>query len=60
VEQKPVPSACANVARDKKHSRETEQCCIDNGFCCLDEFDLNSNSNKTEMLGRCGDVLCGQ
>ena len=60
VEQRPVPSACSSVASNKKHARETEQCCIDNGFCCLDEFDLNGNGDSTEMLGRCEDVLCAQ
>ena len=39
-------------------SRELEQCCIDNGFCCVDEFDLNGNGDTTEMLGRCEAVVC--
>jgi hypothetical protein len=58
VEQKPVPKACADVAADKKRSPATEQCCLDSGFCCVDEFDLNGNGDKTELLGRCEDVLC--
>jgi hypothetical protein len=58
VEQRPVPPACAAVARDKKHDRATEQCCVENGFCCLDEFDLDGDGDTTEMIGRCGDVLC--
>ena len=58
VERRPVPSACASVASNNKHSRETEQCCIDNGFCCLDEFDLNGNGDHNDLVGRCEDVLC--
>lgn len=52
------PPECADVARRFQESRELEQCCIDNGYCCLDEFDLDRDGNRREMLGACGDVTC--
>jgi len=53
-----VPSECASVAKDQKRSPALEQCCIDSGFCCVDEFDLDQDGDRTEMLGRCDDLLC--
>ena len=53
-----VPPECATVARTHKESRELEQCCIDNGYCCLDEHDVDRDGNRREMLGACGDVAC--
>jgi hypothetical protein len=53
-----VPPECASIAKSKKKSRELEQCCIDNGYCCQDEFDLDGDGDRGEMLGRCGAVTC--
>jgi hypothetical protein len=54
----PVPAECAGVAKEKKRSPELEQCCIDRGYCCLDEFDLDRDGDRSEMLGRCEAVAC--
>jgi hypothetical protein len=56
-EAKP-PVECEAVANKMKKSPELEQCCIDSGFCCLDEFDLDNDGDRTEMLGRCDAVMC--
>jgi len=53
-----VPSECAAVAKDQKRSPALEQCCIDSGFCCVDEFDLDHDGDRAEMLGRCDDLQC--
>ena len=50
--------ACREIANRMMRSPELEECCIDNGYCCVDEFDLNNNGDRTEMLGRCEAVMC--
>lgn len=52
------PPECKSIAKDKKYSPELEQCCLDNGYCCKDTFDLDDDGNTGEMLGDCEDVLC--
>ena len=52
------PPECADIARKHQQSRQLEQCCLDNGYCCLDEHDLDSDGNRHEVLGACGDVAC--
>jgi hypothetical protein len=52
------PPECASIAKKHQESPELEQCCIDNGYCCLDEHDLDRDGNRSEMLGACGDTAC--
>lgn len=52
------PPECAGIARKFKDSSQLEQCCLDNGYCCLDEHDLDHDGNTREMLGACKDVVC--
>jgi hypothetical protein len=52
------PTECAAIAKQEQKSRELEQCCLDNGYCCLDEFDLDRDGNRREMLGACQDIAC--
>ena len=51
VEAQPPP-VCAEIASHMQRSKELELCCIENNFCCVDEFDINGNKDTTEMLGR--------
>jgi hypothetical protein len=53
-----VPRECLEIALRHQKSPELEQCCIDNGYCCMDDFDLDGDGNRNEMLGRCDEVLC--
>jgi len=53
-----VPHECAKIVDTKKRSRELEQCCLDSGYCCKDEFDLDGDGDHAEMLGRCESVAC--
>jgi hypothetical protein len=52
------PPECAATAKKFENSRQLEQCCLDNGYCCLDEHDLDGDGNRREMLGACGDIAC--
>jgi hypothetical protein len=52
------PPECAGIAQTHKSSPELEQCCLDNGYCCLDMFDLDDDGNSSELLGNCDDVTC--
>jgi hypothetical protein len=54
-----VPFECAAIASQSKKSAALEQCCIDHGFCCLDDFDLDKDGDTTDMVGRCDAVTCG-
>jgi len=52
------PPECAGIARQHKGSRELEQCCLDNGYCCLDSYDLDGDGSRSDMVGNCDDVRC--
>jgi hypothetical protein len=52
------PPRCASVARREHASAALEQCCIDDGYCCLDSHDLDHDGNRTEMIGACDGVAC--
>jgi hypothetical protein len=56
-ESKPPPS-CASVASKHKNSAALEQCCIDDGYCCLDLYDLDDDGDRHDMLGACQGVSC--
>jgi hypothetical protein len=57
VEHAPPPQ-CEAIAKEHSSSPELEQCCIDQGYCCKDEFDLNHNGITNESIGQCGSVSC--
>lgn len=53
-----VPPECESVSDKYKDSAELEQCCIDKGYCCQDEFDLDHDGDRSDMLGSCEEVSC--
>jgi hypothetical protein len=52
------PPECASIAGKHQQSPELEQCCLDNGYCCEDEHDLDNDGDRREMLGACEDIVC--
>jgi len=57
--EEPPPSACKEIAIDHQKSRQLEQCCIDQGHCCKDDFDLDNDGSTRDYVGNCVEVTCG-
>jgi hypothetical protein len=53
-----APPECEAIAEEHHDSSELEQCCLDHGYCCKDQFDLNHNGNTNEQIGQCSAVTC--
>lgn len=56
-QERVAPPECEHLARPRRR-KELEQCCIDNGYCCVDEFDLDNDGSKSDMVGDCEEALC--
>jgi hypothetical protein len=52
------PPECRAIARKFENSKELERCCLENGYCCLDQYDIDGDGDRGEMLGACGDIAC--
>lgn len=57
--ERSVPSGCESVAQSSHDSPALEQCCIDQGFCCRDQFDLDGDGDSRESVGTCDGASCG-
>ncbi|HVU50196.1 MAG TPA: hypothetical protein VHL80_05900 [Polyangia bacterium] len=53
-----VPAECKAITDTAKYSAELERCCVAQGLCCRDDFNLDGDGT-TEMVGRCDSVTCG-
>lgn len=40
------------------YSPEAETCCVEQGFCCQDMWDLDMDGDTWESLGDCTDIVC--
>jgi hypothetical protein len=57
--EEPPPRACREIAQKHQKSRQLQQCCIDEGYCCKDDFDLDNDGSTQDYVGNCSEVLCG-
>jgi hypothetical protein len=53
-----APSPCSRYSRTRDDLERLEQCCVEQGYCCVDARDLDEDGDRREMLGRCDEVLC--
>jgi hypothetical protein len=53
-----APPECAKIADSQQYSRALQQCCLDQGYCCRDDFDLDGDGDTGEMLGNCDELSC--
>jgi hypothetical protein len=51
-----LPAACAGI--DGWYSPASERCCIDQGYCCQDMWDLDVDGDSWESLGACDGIVC--
>jgi len=58
--EEPPPSACRDIASEHQKSRQLEQCCVDQGHCCKDDFDLDGDGDRNDYVGNCSEVVCGE
>jgi len=58
--EEPPPAACREIAQKHQKSEKLEQCCVDEGFCCKDDFDLDKDGDTSDYVGTCSEVLCGE
>ncbi len=51
-----IPDACRSV--EEWYSPRAEACCIEQGFCCQDMWDLDHDGDTWESLGNCEEIVC--
>lgn len=57
-EEAPVPNACDDGFGWVDSVPSTEQCCIDEGFCCQDYWDLDGDGQTDDSVGTCYGIDC--
>lgn len=51
-----IPEPCDLI--DHWYSPPAQECCIEQGWCCQDMWDMDSDGDIWESLGRCPDPIC--
>ncbi len=51
-----IPARCLPI--DGWYSPNAEACCIDEGLCCQDMWDLDRDGDTWESLGNCTNIVC--